>query len=55
MKKIICWFKGHLRGKTYFENRHWYIQCKRCGYETNYQSPYVRLISEEISLGFDGN
>ena len=63
--KIICWFKGHKRGKTWSRtgyvyhyvtgNTHWHIQCKRCGYRIDYSSPRARLIGTEMSYGFDGN
>lgn len=55
MKKIICWFKGHKRGKTvYLGKDMWYIQCSRCEYELEYDSPWARLVSTEIRWGFDG-
>ncbi len=54
-KKIICWIKGHRRGKTWMmENHWWHIECKRCKYTIEYTSPRTRLIGEEIRLGFDG-
>lgn len=60
MKKIICWFKGHKRGRdTCVYNRLsagflWVITCQRCGYKAEYYSPRLRLVGKEIGLGFDG-
>jgi len=55
MKKIICKIFGHKRGRTYLKEKWWHIQCKRCGYKIDYQSPFVRLIGKEMLCGFDGN
>ena len=57
--KIICFFKGHKRGKTIYKYKKtightWNIVCKRCGYKIGYVSPNARLVSTEISSGFDG-
>lgn len=55
---LICFFKGHKRGKTTstfnLTTRRWKIKCKRCGYEIEYDSPLCRLVSKEMSYGFDG-
>lgn len=32
----------------------WVITCQRCGYKAEYMSSYLRLVGEEIKLGFDG-
>ena len=65
MKKIICWLKGHKRGKTIsasnyrgmrqFNNVLWTIECSRCGYKIQYNSPRARLIGTEMNYGFDGD
>lgn len=56
MKKLICWLKGHKRGKTkYMGDKIWMIKCSRCGYTVKYESPMARLVGEEISLGFTGD
>jgi hypothetical protein len=64
MKKIICWLKGHKRGKSFcsqnyngirnFNNYVWTIKCSRCGYKIEYLSPRARLVGTEIRFGFDG-
>jgi hypothetical protein len=64
MKKIICWFKGHKRGKTssasnyrgirLFNNFIWTIKCSRCEYQISYVSPRARLVGIETDSGFDG-
>lgn len=55
MFNIICWIKGHKRGKTSLKKGWWYIQCSRCGYKIDYASPFIRLIAVEILEGFDGD
>ena len=56
IKRIICFFKLHKRGKTYYKkNKTWVIECKRCKYIVQYSSPMARLIGIEIKYGFDGN
>lgn len=62
MRNLICWIKGHKRGKTkckrqnlyYVDRVRWYIECSRCGYKFDYFSPRSRLISTELDNGFDG-
>lgn len=63
MKKIICFFKGHKRGKTECYQTYngmvngkfmWKIECSRCGYRIDYQSHMARLIGIELRYGFDG-
>lgn len=58
LNKIICYFKGHKRGRTthalIFKYVEWSIQCKRCNYMISYFSPRARLIGEEMSYGFEG-
>ena len=61
-KRLICWFKGHKRGRTTHKDLsnnwrlcfRWTIKCKRCGYKTSYISPLSRLVGKEIELGFTG-
>lgn len=60
VKRIVCYFKGHLRGKTKLKERSfgrslWWIKCKRCGYSIEYWAPFVRDIYQEIINGFTGN
>lgn len=60
MRKTICVFKKHTRGRTavlpsaisplYI----WVIECKRCKHTIKYPSPRARLVGTEIKLGFDG-
>jgi predicted nucleic-acid-binding Zn-ribbon protein len=54
MKKIICYFKGHKRGKTIYEKGYWTVFCKRCGYWFSYSNRGPRLIGTEMKNGFDG-
>lgn len=54
--KLICYFKGHKRGRTYYMgNKYWHIECKRCGKTLEYDSPRARLTGTEIRYGFDGS
>jgi hypothetical protein len=57
MKKLICWIKGHKRGETWYNpwKKYWYIECVRCAYQLNYQSPHARLVGTELKFGFDGD
>lgn len=60
MKKIICFFKGHRRGKTTVKflkcsnDFKWQIRCEKCVHVVAYISPRTRLIGTEMRLGFDG-
>lgn len=61
MDKLICFFKGHKRGKTSVRIdcpgfvKLWVIECKRCRYEIEYRSHMARLVGTEMRLGFDGD
>ena len=55
LNKIICYFKRHKRGKTFYKGKgYWHIEWERCGYILEYKSPHVRLVSSEMRFGFDG-
>ena len=55
MKKIICWLVGHKRGKTFYKGKGiWHVECRRCGFTLEYESPMARLVGTEIKSGFDG-
>jgi len=57
MKKIICFFKGHKRGNTWYSpwDKTWHIECKRYRKMIEYRSPRARLVGIEIRYGFDGS
>ena len=56
MKKIICFFKGHKRGNTWYLpwKKAWMVKCKKCSYKIIYESPMARLVGTEMKFGFDG-
>lgn len=59
IKKVICFFNGHKRGKTTckpFGNQfYWKVNCVRCDKKISYLSPRLRLVGTEMAHGFDGN